>query len=185
MIREKGLTESQAQATVLLVRRAFPHNRIDPTSIDPAITLSAYTTDPDDEHIVTLAICVNADILVTADRGFRGAELQHDHGVRVRNPDAYLTELLAADGETSSICSPAGQVTEPISASTAFWPASPNRLHAVRRRRCPFLRGRHRRQRVEPPSAVASDQPVRGASAGTAVWSNACATSAASSSRGV
>lgn len=100
LVREKGLTEEQAQATVRLVRTAFPQNRIDQTAIDPAITLSAYTTDPGDEHIVALAICANADILVTADRGFRGAALRDDHGVRLRNPDAYLTDLLVADGET-------------------------------------------------------------------------------------
>lgn len=49
---------------------------------------------------MALAICANADILVTADRGFCGAELQRDHGVRLRKPDTYLTELLAADGAT-------------------------------------------------------------------------------------
>lgn len=83
---------------MLLVRRAFPQNRIDLTAIDPDIALSAYTTDPGDEHIVALAICADADILVTTDRGFRSAELRDDHDVRLRKPDAYLTELLAAEG---------------------------------------------------------------------------------------
>lgn len=100
LIREKGLSGKQAQATALLLRRAFPQNGIDLTGIDPAIVLSTYTTDPGDEHIVALAICADADILVTADRGFRGAELRDDHGVQLRQPDAYLTELLAADGAT-------------------------------------------------------------------------------------
>ncbi len=94
----KALPAAAAARWVGYLRKAFPHERVDLTTLDVGVNLGSLTSDPDDEHVCGLALAGGAELLLTFDHGYRRAELQA-LGVDVVDPDVYLTELLAEEPE--------------------------------------------------------------------------------------
>ncbi len=89
-----GLTRERLETTRALMERAVPPARVTGFATRVAtITLP----DPGDRHVVAAAIEAGADVIVTWNvRDFPAAELRR-HGLRKATPDAFLTELLAAE----------------------------------------------------------------------------------------
>jgi predicted nucleic acid-binding protein len=92
----KPLPAAAAAQWVGYLREAFPQERVDLDRLDPGVDLGPLTSDPDDQHICALAVAGGAELLLTFDHGYQQAELEA-LGVTVRDPDAYLTELLAEE----------------------------------------------------------------------------------------
>lgn len=88
------LTRARLETTRALMDQVLPHARVtDYAARIPTITLP----DPDDRHVAAAAIAAGADVIVTWNvRDFPTAELRR-HGRRKATPDAFLTDLHAAD----------------------------------------------------------------------------------------
>jgi hypothetical protein len=82
--------EARARAEIALMRAAWPHAEATP---DPDLVERLSLPDPDDRHVLAAAIAGGADTLVTLNRAdFPGRTLAR-HGLLLREPDGFLTEL--------------------------------------------------------------------------------------------
>ncbi len=98
LIRRKNLEAHVARIWVDRLRQEFPWGRVDlgqTTAANP----SDLTQDPDDEHVVRLALAGGADYLFSFDRGYN-RDLLSQLGVSVESPDLFLVNLLAEESAT-------------------------------------------------------------------------------------
>jgi hypothetical protein len=70
--------------------------RVDPAALPDGVELAALIRDEGDEHVCALAVAGHADLLVTFDRGYLAGPLER-FGVRVMNPDAWLSQAIEAE----------------------------------------------------------------------------------------
>lgn len=96
LTERKPLPAAVAAQWVGYLREAFPHERVDLSTVSPDVALTSLTSDSDDEHVCALAVAGGADLLLTFDRGYTHEHLRA-HGVVVLDPDTYLTALLAEE----------------------------------------------------------------------------------------
>jgi predicted nucleic acid-binding protein len=96
LVERKPMSLEAAQQWSGYLRLAFPNERVDLAQWPSGIDLTALTRDPGDEHVCALAIAGQADLLLTADRGYLSDGLR-EHGIEVRRPDDYLVSAFGAN----------------------------------------------------------------------------------------
>jgi predicted nucleic acid-binding protein len=107
----KPLPAAAAAQWVGYLREAFPRERVDLDALEAGVDLGSLTRDSDDRHICALVVAGGADLLLTFDHGYQQVELEA-LGVTVRDPDAYLTGLLAEES---------GAVLASVEATARAW----------------------------------------------------------------
>jgi predicted nucleic acid-binding protein len=100
LIERKPVSPDVAARWVGYLRHAFPGGEVDISRLNPAIDLTALTSDPEDHHVCALAIVGQADCLFTFDCGYLRDELAR-HGVDVLSPDVFLSDQI--DNEPEAI----------------------------------------------------------------------------------
>jgi predicted nucleic acid-binding protein len=104
--------EAIARAEIAMLRACWPGAEVEAPP-DLAATLSL--PDPDDRHVLAAAIAGGAGILLTRNRAdFPGRTLAR-HGILLREPDGFLTELV---GEGQDIAAVAGAVAARTAAAS-------------------------------------------------------------------
>jgi hypothetical protein len=86
--------EAVARAEIALMRARWPTAEI---AADPDLIERLSLPDPADRHVLAAAIAGGADVLMTRNRGDFPTRTLARHGVILREPDGFLTEL-AAEG---------------------------------------------------------------------------------------
>ena len=84
------LQRLEAEAAIVRFRREFETSiRLNPTSLT-----EFWLPDPDDIHILGLAVRQHADVIVTHNKKDFPQDELHSYGLRRMDPDAFLRELL-------------------------------------------------------------------------------------------
>jgi len=96
LIERKPMSPEAARRWAGYLRDAFPDERVDVTRLPPDVDLGQLTRDPGDEHVCALAIAGRADLLLTMDRGYLAPGLR-EHGIDVRKPDEFLTDVFVEE----------------------------------------------------------------------------------------
>lgn len=86
--------EAVARAEIAALRTAWPHAEVIP---DEDLVERLSLPDPADRHVLAAAITGGAGTLLTLNRRDFPARTLARHGILLREPDGFLTEL-AADG---------------------------------------------------------------------------------------
>jgi predicted nucleic acid-binding protein len=92
--------EPVARAEIARMRRAWPEAEVDP---DPALIETLALPDPDDRHALAAAIAGRAKVLLTFNRSDFPTRTLARYGVLLRDPDGFLTELLAAGHDVAAV----------------------------------------------------------------------------------
>jgi predicted nucleic acid-binding protein len=89
-----GWSLPAAEAVAGYVRAAFPDGNPAPELIaDQKEAARALVRDPEDDHVVALALSASADHIITANtRDFRAPQLLR-HGITLTTPDRFLLGL--------------------------------------------------------------------------------------------
>ena len=93
LVKRGMATEAEAQSVINALRAGFP----EACARDYAQISLAMTNDPKDRHVLAAAVVSGAPVIVTANlRDFPPSSVA-PHGIEVRTPDAFLTELFERD----------------------------------------------------------------------------------------
>ena len=63
-------------------------------AVDPALVARLSLPDPDDRHVLAAAIAGGAEVLMTLNRADFPTRALARHGILLREPDGFLTELI-------------------------------------------------------------------------------------------
>jgi predicted nucleic acid-binding protein len=92
--------EAIARAEISAMRVAWPESEMAVT--EDAIQMLSLP-DPDDRHVLAAAIAGGADTLMTLNRGDFPTRILGRHGLILREPDGFLTELLHEGVDVASV----------------------------------------------------------------------------------
>jgi predicted nucleic acid-binding protein len=93
--RDTGVQRDRLERTRDLMDNAVPDAKVDGFHhLIPNLQLN----DPDDRHVLALAIHCKADCIVSADRGFTNVVLA-PHNLKVHRPSGFLSALYQSDPE--------------------------------------------------------------------------------------
>lgn len=120
LIEEKPVSEVVAERWIEHMRANFPDGRVDLDEVLETIDVTPDTRDPDDHHVVALAIVGRADYLFTFDRGYLSSPLR-TVGVRVSQVDPFLLRRLGADRDA---------ILEIVRTQRAVWGRGNNRCQS-------------------------------------------------------
>lgn len=92
--------EATARAEIALMRDRWPAAAIDP---GPDLIERLSLPDPDDRHVLAAAIAGGADVLMTLNRSDFPTRTLARHGLLLREPDGFLTELAAESPQAAAV----------------------------------------------------------------------------------
>ena len=84
----------QAEPAIAAATQAFPHARIAPA---PGIEARLHLPDPNDIHVLAIAIAAGADALVTWNAADFPRGTLASEGIQRRDPDGFLWEMWSHD----------------------------------------------------------------------------------------
>ncbi len=86
--------EAVARGEIALLRARWPEAEV---AVDPDMVERLSLPDPDDRHVLAAAVAGGAEVLMTLNRRDFPTRTLARHGLLLREPDGFLTEL-AAEG---------------------------------------------------------------------------------------
>ena len=86
--------EAVARLEIALLREAWPDAEV---AVEPDLVERLSLPDPDDRHVLAAAIAGGAEVLLTLNRADFPTRTLARHGILLREPDGFLTEM-AAEG---------------------------------------------------------------------------------------
>ena len=92
--------EAVARAEIALLRAAWPEAEV---AVDPDLVERLSLPDPDDRHVLAAAIAGRAEVLLTLNRGDFPTRTLARHGIVLREPDGFLTELRAEGVDLAAV----------------------------------------------------------------------------------
>jgi predicted nucleic acid-binding protein len=92
--------EAIARAEIALLRAALPEAE---AAVDPDLVERLSLPDPDDRHVLAAAIAGGAEALLTLNRGDFPTRTLTRHGIVLREPDGFLTELRAEGVDLAAV----------------------------------------------------------------------------------
>ena len=84
--------EAIARGEIALLRAAWPEAEV---TVEEELVARLSLPDPNDRHVLAAAIAGGAGLLMTLNRGDFPARALARHGLVLREPDGYLSELLS------------------------------------------------------------------------------------------
>lgn len=117
--------ERQARGVGLLMREEFPRAMVPPA---PGLEARLVLPDPNDVHVLAVAIASGADAIVTFNAGDFPRHVLAGEGVQRRDPDGFLWELWSGDP------SAAGAVIAHVHARAEAMAGAPVSLKALLKR---------------------------------------------------
>ena len=82
--------EAVARAEIAAMRAAWPESEV---AVDDDLLRTLSLPDPDDRHVLAAAIAAGAEVLMTLNRRDFPPRTLARHGLLLREPDGFLTEL--------------------------------------------------------------------------------------------
>ena len=116
--------EAIARAEIARMRAAWPEAEAAPL-LEFVETLSL--PDPDDRHVLAAAIVGGAEVLMTLNRADFPTRTLARHGILLREPDGFLTELIAEGHDLAAVAGAVRDRAERIS-------GRPQRVRALLKR---------------------------------------------------
>jgi predicted nucleic acid-binding protein len=105
-------SEAAARAAIVEMRESWPGSEAAyPEEAVEALSLP----DPDDRHVLAAALAGRAEILVTLNRGDFPTRILGRHGLILREPDGFLTELHLEGADLASVAAVVQARTERLS----------------------------------------------------------------------
>jgi hypothetical protein len=92
--------EAVARAEIALLRAAWPEAEV---AADEDLVARLSLPDPDDRHVLAAAIAGGAGVLLTLNRGDFPTRTLARHGIVLREPDGFLSELLAEGVDLAAV----------------------------------------------------------------------------------
>ena len=94
--------EAVARLEIALLREAWPAAEV---AVDPDLVERLSLPDPDDRHVLAAAIAGDAAVLLTLNRTDFPTRTLARHGILLREPDGFLTELAGEGVDLAAVAS--------------------------------------------------------------------------------
>ena len=92
--------EAVARGEIALLRAAWPEAEV---AVGEELVAGLSLPDPDDRHVLAAAIAGGAEVLMTLNRQDFPTRTLGRHGVVLREPDGFLSELLAEGVDLAAV----------------------------------------------------------------------------------